>query len=213
MHRVLRRYFFSLLLRPVVYFLLGVNVRRHELLPRKGPAIIVANHNSHLDTIVLMTICPKAIFDILRPVAAADYFLSNPLLSWFSQRVLRIIPIDRHAQGVKCDPLEPVEEALQRGEVVIIFPEGSRGDPEQLSEFKSGVAHLAKRAPEIPIIPVFLYGLGKALPRGEVLLVPFFCDVFVGEALHWNGGKREFMEALNLRMKTLAEEGNFPLWE
>jgi 1-acyl-sn-glycerol-3-phosphate acyltransferase len=96
---------------------------------------------------------------------------------------------------------------------VIVFPEGSRGEPERVGEFKSGVAHLARRYPELPFYPVFLHGLGKSLPRGEALLVPFFCDVFVGEPLLWNGNKAKFMEELTCRMTALAAEGHFPPWQ
>jgi hypothetical protein len=60
---------------------------------------------------------------------------------------------------------------------------------------------------------VFLHGLGKALPRGEAVLVPFFCDMFVGEPMSWSGDKTKFMEDLAYRMTALASEGHFPAWE
>ena len=87
------------------------------------------------------------------------------------------------------------------------------GEPEQLETFKTGVAPLAKRHPEVPIVPVFLHGLGKALPRGKLLLIPFFCDVFVGESMLWAGGRAEFMADLDRRMGELADEGQIPAWE
>ena len=103
--------------------------------------------------------------------------------------------------------------ALERGDILILFPEGSRGEPEQLDAFKTGVAHLAKRYPAAAVTPVFLHGLGKALPRGTWLLVPFFCDVFVGEALAWTGERASFMAALEQRTAALAAEGHFPAWD
>src|SRR5262249_49280445 len=99
------------------------------------------------------------------------------------------------------------------GDVLILFPEGSRGDPEQLGSFKTGIAHLAKRHSNIPVIPVFLHGLGKALPKGEGLLVPFFCDVFIGDALLWTGDKQSFMTALEKAIQELAAESPRSAWE
>ena len=58
-----------------------------------------------------------------------------------------------------------------------------------------------------------MHGLGKALPKGEALLVPFFLDVFVGDALPWTGTKSEFMENLSCQMTALAAQGDFPPWE
>lgn len=60
--------------------------------------------------------------------------------------------------------------------------------------------------------PVLLHDLGKALPKGEKLLVPFFCDVFVGEALYGSEDRQDFMDRLETRMTDLSREGAFPLW-
>jgi 1-acyl-sn-glycerol-3-phosphate acyltransferase len=96
--------------------------------------------------------------------------------------------------------------------MLILFPEGSRGDPEKLANFKTGVAHLAKRHPNVPIVPIFLHGLGKALPKGEALIVPFFCDVFVGERILWSSDRQTFMNTLESSIKSLADEGHFTAW-
>jgi 1-acyl-sn-glycerol-3-phosphate acyltransferase len=213
MNELLRLLFFAVAVRPFLLIVLGLNVRRRDLLPAQGPSIIVANHNSHLDALVLMTLFPLRVLPKVRPVAAKDYFLRNRLLAWFSLKIIGIIPIERNVKGVHEDPLASTAEAIERGEIVIVFPEGSRGQPEHLGEFKSGVAHLARRYPTLPFYPVLLHGLGKALPRGEALLVPFFCDVFVGQPMTWAGDKTKFMEDLTCRMTALAAEGHFPPWE
>lgn len=210
----LRPAFFAGVVRPLVAIVLGLNVRHRERLPKTGPAIVVANHNSHLDTLVLMSLFPLSRLPQLRPVAAADYFFRNRLLKWFSLNVIGILPLDRKmVRGGDRHPLAPIDEAIGRGEIVILFPEGSRGEPEQITAFKSGIAHLAARHGDVPIVPVYLHGLGKALPRGEALLVPFFCDVFVGESFTWTGDRRSFMEGLTERMRALAAEGAFAAWE
>ncbi len=210
---MLRLLFFMLIVRPVVLVVLGLNVRHRERLPSRGPAIIAANHNSHLDTMVLMTLFPWGVLRRVRPVAAGDYFLRNRLIAWFALRIIGIIPIDRSGSTPRERLLDDVVAALQNGEIVIIFPEGTRGEPERLQRFKSGLYHLCARVPEVPVVPVFLHGLGKALPRGEALLVPFFCDVFVGEPLPWCEERDAFMQALAGRMQALAAEGHFAEWE
>ncbi len=212
MNRLLRFVFFRLIVRPVVGIGLGVTVRHRERLPAAGPAVLVANHNSHLDTMVLMTLLPPRLLPKVRPVAAADYFLKNGLLAWFSLKIIGILPIVRGG-GKDGDPLAAVHEALARGEIVILFPEGSRGEPERLSEFKSGVAHLARAHPDVPVIPVFLHGLGKSLPKGSAVLVPFCCDVVVGEPIPWQEDRKLYLQELRERMSALAGEVQLSAWE
>jgi 1-acyl-sn-glycerol-3-phosphate acyltransferase len=216
---VLEHLVFWLLVRPLVAVVLGLNVRHRERLPRHGPAILAANHNSHLDTLVLMALLPARLLPRARPVAAADYFLSSRPVAWFSLQVLGILPVERGGARREPggDPLAAAREALGGGDLVLLFPEGSRGDPERLAAFKSGLAHLAKACPEVPVVPVFLHGLGKSLPRGAVLPVPFFCDVFVGEPLYggderWGGDHRAFMAGFTERLGELAGEGRFAEW-
>jgi 1-acyl-sn-glycerol-3-phosphate acyltransferase len=213
MASLLRFLFYAVFVRAIVLIVLGLNVRHQDRLPGGGPAIIVANHNSHLDTMVLMSLFPLKLLPKLHPVAAADYFLSSGLFSWFNLNVVGILPIKRTVTRGEENPLSPCNRALADGQMLIVFPEGSRGEPEQLQSFKGGIARLAESNPTVPVVPVFLHGLGKALPKGEALLVPFFCDIFVGEPLAWTGDRRGYMRLLDERMKELAAEGNFPTWE
>ena len=78
--------------------------------------------------------------------------------------------------------------------------------------FKKGISHLAQKNPTIPIVPVFFHGLGKSLPKGEGLLVPFFCDIFVGKQLHWKNDRAKFMQELEETFRTLSEEKKFSSW-
>lgn len=210
---ILRWIFYNLLIRPFITIVLGMNVRRFENLPKKGPAIIVANHNSHLDTLVLMTLFRGKVIHSVRPIAAADYFLRNKFLAWFSLNIIHIIPLDRKGNTSVENLFNGVYEALDNNHIVILFPEGSRGEPEKISRLKSGIYHLLKERPEVPVYPVFMHGLGKSLPKGEAMFVPFFCDVFIGEEFHWTENRKEFMEILEMNMKSLAAEGSFPTWD
>lgn len=183
MNRFLKVLFVALIVRPLVLIILGLNVRDRNKLPQTGPAIIAANHNSHLDTMVLFSLYPLSKVHKLRPVAAADYFLRNPILAWFSKNIIGIIPISRSGTVKKEEIFSGCYEALDKGDILILFPEGTRGEPEQICKLKKGIYHLVKDRTDTPIIPVVTHGLGRVLPRGEALLVPFNCDVAIGDTL------------------------------
>ena len=214
--RSIARWLFVLLLAwPICLVVLGMNVRHRNRLPRKGPAIVTPNHNSHLDTLAMLTLFPLRQIPKVRPVAAADYFMKTGLLGWFSLNFVGIIPIARKRGDAGGDPLAGCYEALARGEILIIFPEGTRGEPERMQELKSGVAVLASRFPEVPVVPIFMHGLGKSMPKGAFVPVPFFVDVYVGQPMHWHddsagGDKRAFMAGLGENMRILGEKHERP---
>jgi 1-acyl-sn-glycerol-3-phosphate acyltransferase len=213
MSKILRFLFYGVIVRFVVLIVLGVNVRHRERLPADGPAILTANHNSHLDTMVLISLLPLRLLPKVRPVAAADYFLSNPLLAWFATRVVGILPIKRSRDDPSDDPLAGCDAALAQGEILIFFPEGSRGEPEKMAPFKRGIGLLAERHPEVPIYPIFTHGLGKALPKDKALLVPFFLDVFVGEPLCGREVSGDIVQSLRHQIIALGDEAHFAEWD
>ncbi len=205
-HKWCRFLFFSTFVQFIVLIVMGMNVRHKEKLPLKGPAIIVANHNSHLDTLVLISLFQLKLLPKIHPVAAADYFLKNKAFAWFAQKIIGIIPLVRKGIKKGMDPLLPCFQALEDEQILILFPEGTRGEPEQLTAFKTGISHLAERYPQVPVIPIFMHGLGKALPKGEYVLVPFFCDIFIGDPIFWQDNRVTFMNALNERFEQLTKE-------
>jgi len=196
MIRWLRLALIVLLARPLARLLTGADVSGRERLPLKGPAIIAANHNSHLDTLLLLTIFPARALHRLRPAAAADYFLRDPVISWLSRNLIGIVPIARDRAGTGEDILAPAREALARGDIVVVFPEGTRGDTGEMARLKNGVARLAEAFPEAPVIPVWIQGAGRVLPKGETVPVPMTCAVLVGEPIQWQGQRSQFMETL-----------------
>jgi len=203
---MLKKIFFALFVRPLVLIISGVHVVGKEKLPLEGPCIIAANHNSHLDTMVLMSIFPLSKINQVKPVAAADYFMKNKYFAWFSQNIIGIIPLKRRPTKEEGHPLLGVTRALKNGDIVIVFPEGSRGVPEEMGTFKTGIAHLAKEFPSIPVVPIYIHGAGKALPKGEALFVPFIIDANIGEALYYTDeNNKAFTTRLEKSIKKLEE--------
>ena len=86
---------------------------------------------------------------------------------------------------------------------MILFPEGTRGDPDEIQNFKSGIARLADALPNLLIYPVYLHGTAKVLPRGAWLFVPFVCKAFIGSALIKEGSKQDFLDALRHTLEQL----------
>ncbi|MDI1281635.1 lysophospholipid acyltransferase family protein [Brevundimonas sp.] len=206
-----RMLFLAFIARPVVRFMTGMDVCHSERLPKAGPAIVVANHNSHMDAFMLLSLFPARLLHKVRPVAAADYFLANPAISWFSRRIIGITPISRKvARGE--DVLAPARAALERGEIILVFPEGTRSKDGALAPLKAGVARLAEAFPAVPVIPVWIEGAGRVLPKGATTPVPMNCTALVGEALHWNGSRTDFMEGLRERLEGLAAEAPPQRW-
>jgi len=199
-HRV-RRFIHRFVLIPLLRSVLRLEVVGADRLSRSGPAIVVANHNSHVDTAVLLAAFPTAHVDRVRPVAAADYFLRNQVLAWFTTRIVGIIPLDRRRRD-NTDPLFGASEALRAGDTLALFPEGTRGEPGVFGDLKGGVARLARRHPEIPVIPVWLDGCDRVMPKGARIPRPVACTASVGRPLFIRPGESsaEFLVRLRAAM-------------
>jgi len=202
LNRILKLCFFGLIAKPLTYLVLGLNIRNKPGLPNKGAAVILANHNSHLDTLVLMSLFPLRQIHRVRPVAAADYFLKNRYLAWFALNVIGIIPLAR--SGMHRDLFNQCHQALSDEQILIIYPEGSRGKAEQLGKLKTGTFHLLKDRPEIPVIPIMLHGLGMALPKGTALLLPYNCDVVIGSEIPLGDDRSDFIQQVGQQFEYLA---------
>ncbi len=77
-------------------------------------------------------------------------------------------------------PLQPLIEALQSGDSIIIFPEGTRGHTGEPQKFKSGLFTLAQMFPEVVLVPAWIDNVQRVMPKGEVVPVPILCSVTFG---------------------------------
>jgi 1-acyl-sn-glycerol-3-phosphate acyltransferase len=165
--------------RPVLRWYWGARYRRLASVP-KEPCIVVANHNSHLDAPLLMTMFPVSRLRNIHPVAAADYFGKTAWRRTIVMVGMNAMGIERTAAPGK-DVLQPVIDALVAGKTLIFFPEGSRGEPGVIGSFKPGIGKLVKSVPGVPVLPVFLSGAERSLPRGQSVPLPLGIDVLIGK--------------------------------
>lgn len=139
----------------------------------QGPAIFIANHQSHMDTPVIVASLPDRIRDNLYFGAAADrWFVKGKdklvLQPWYQSLVMGNFPIVR---GGGSKTLDYPKWLLGRGCNVCIFPEGTRATSNQLGDFRHGVALLA-RAQGVPVVPIVLKGLREMRPKGSRMIKP-----------------------------------------
>ncbi|HLF83702.1 MAG TPA: lysophospholipid acyltransferase family protein [Blastocatellia bacterium] len=196
---------FALAIKPFMALFIGLRVGGREHLAISEPFILIANHSSHLDTVSLLSLFPLSRLRRIRPVAAADYFERNRFVSFFTKTLFNILPIARKNITTENNPLRRMREAIEGGDSLIIFPEGTRGSGEQIGEFRSGVAHLIEKMPEVPVIPAYLVNMGRSLPKGEFIPVPFFCEIRIGAPRVLQGSRQEITRALEAAVRELAE--------
>lgn len=206
LRRFCRKLVASVLVRPLTTLWMGYALQHGERLPTQGSAIVIANHNSHLDALMLLSLFPLHRVPSIRIAAAADYFFTNRTSRFLAEHAAGLVPVER--KGAK-DPLAPLANVLSRGDILFLFPEGTRGSPDIMGDIKPGLWHLARRFPDVPICPVYLHGLGRALPKGCWIPVPLFADICVGEPFFAAEDKKGFPSQVQnifaaLRAQTLA---------
>jgi 1-acyl-sn-glycerol-3-phosphate acyltransferase len=197
--------FFALAIKPFMALFIGLRVRGREHLAGPGPFILIANHSSHLDTISLLSLFRLRSLRWIRPVAAADYFERNAFVSLLTKTLFNILPIARKNITPENNPLRRMREAIEAGESLIIFPEGTRGSGSEIGEFRSGVAHLIEKMPGVPVVPTYLVNMGRSLPKGEFIPVPFFCEIRIGAPRMMTGSRQDITKALEAAVRELAE--------
>lgn len=169
------------MMRNFLRIIVGVKFIKVERLRNCKQFVIVSNHNSHIDTMALLSALSSSQLAKTHPVAAGDYFGQSKVRAFFTRFFVNAILIPRTVKKGEQNPIRVMSEILKKGDSLILFPEGSRGEPEKMQEFKKGIGLLMKMNPDVAYIPVFMKGMGKVLPRGERLLVPFDTYVCFGE--------------------------------
>jgi 1-acyl-sn-glycerol-3-phosphate acyltransferase len=162
--------------------------------PAAEQRIYFANHQSHFDWVLIWAALPTELRVITRPIAARDYWTSSPLKAWITREIFNAVYVSRQRTDEE-DPLEPLLEALRRGDSLVIFPEGTRGNQADPAPFKAGLYHLAEAFPGVQLIPAWIDNVQRVMPKGEVVPVPILCSVTFGApiALAQGEDKRDFL--------------------
>ena len=154
-------------------------IGRRNLARLQGPAVFVANHQSHFDAPVCLAALGHRIRRRLVVAAAADYFYSNALKGAAASLALGTVPFVRTG-GSSRDSLDLLKELVGAGWSVLIFPSGTRGTG--ASGFKKGFAYIAVDQ-QVPVVPLYLHGLDHVMPKGSFVPLPGGVVVAVGSPI------------------------------
>ena len=252
--------FMGWVLLALIRLLTGAQARWWGCPPKAEQRIYFANHQSHLDLVMIWAALPEELRSITRPIAARDYWATTPLKRWITTEVFHAIYVERSGSAVvppvlpppapaeriepsfddampvaasaepveaaaaaaveprtvqnelplvtpapvpapapapdiapgsagALAPLQPLIEALQSGDSIIIFPEGTRGNTGEPQKFKSGLFTLAQMFPEVVLVPAWIDNVQRVMPKGEVVPVPILCSVTFGAPIRLEAGE------------------------
>jgi 1-acyl-sn-glycerol-3-phosphate acyltransferase len=200
-------------LRPLVEFVGSPAVHGLDRLEGlESPAIFAANHHSHLDTALLLSVLPKRFRHRAAVAAAADYFFTTPARSAAAALVFAAIPIERSKVSRRSADL--AAEALNAGWNLVIFPEGGRSPDGWGQEFRGGAGYLAVRCDK-PVVPVHVAGTDVVLPKGAKKLRRAPVAVTFGRPLWAEEGEdaRRFTVRIEAAVAALADEHASDWWQ
>ena len=177
------RSFAALLLRLWMRTYHRLRIDGRDNLPANGSYVLVCNHTSHLDTLCLLSSVPLRKIHRCFPAAAADYFFSSLPRSAISAVLINALPFDRQARGAEslalCSAL-----LKEEGNILILFPEGTRTTTGTMGRFRSGIGRLAA-GNDIDILPCHLEGGLRAWPKGRLLPRPRKLHLRIGQAKNY----------------------------
>ncbi len=177
--------------------------------PVKRQRVYFVNHNSHGDFVLVWTVLPANLRANTRPVAGSDYWMTSRLKRFIGQSVFNAVLIDRNPETRQADPVETMVEALDAGDSLILFPEGTRNMTEKvLLPFKPGLFHLACARPDIDMVPVWIENLNRVMPKGALVPIPLICTVTFGDAMRLEADetKQDFLKRAEVALLDLSSD-------
>ncbi|BFI94670.1 MAG: lysophospholipid acyltransferase family protein [Rhodanobacter sp.] len=173
-----------------------------------GRRVYYGNHSSHGDFVLIWSALPAALRAQARPVAAAEYWRRGILRRYLIQRVFKGVLVERNAEKRTEDPVAAMAAAIEAGNALILFPEGTRNPGDGVLPFKSGLYHLATRCSGLELVPVWLENLNRVMPKGRLVPLPLLCTARFGAPLHLVEGedKQGFLERTRAALLALSQE-------
>ena len=167
-----------------------------EHLPRDGSFVLVANHASHLDAVSLLSALPLRSLHRAYPLAARDYFCANSLRLGLTAIIANVMLFDRDATGLQ--GLKLCQQMLdERGNVLVMFPEGTRSTDGRVGMFRRGVG-LLLAGTSYPVVPCYLDGTFRAWPKGALIPRPARVRLVIGEPRTYEQVERTDRGALHI---------------
>lgn len=171
-----------------------------------SPVIYYANHSSNIDSIVLWLSLTDEGRQNTCFIAAGDYWDKGLIRPYILKNIFNGIAINRTNINRDNNPVDIMERILREGKNIIIFPEGTRNIiSEDIQDFKSGLYHIARRLPEISLIPIYLLNTQRMMPKGTFLPIPILCQSFFGEPFTINEpeSKTDFLNNARTKLEEL----------
>ena len=196
----------ALLLLALIRVLTGAQARWYGCPPKAEQRIYFANHQSHADLLMIWAALPRELRHSTRAIAARDYWTKTPFKQWLTTEVFNVIYVSRDRSADE-DPLEPLVDALGKGDSIILFPEGTRGHTGEPQAFKAGLYNLAQKFPQAVLVPAWINNVQHVLPKGEVVPVPVLCSVTFGAPLQLGAEeeRRAFLERARTAVVALRD--------
>ena len=191
----------QLFFRLTAVALFRVRCQGRQNVPASGGALVLSNHQSHLDPPLIGLACDRPLNFLAR-----DSLLHFAPLAWFIRSV-GVIPIDREGTGLS--GLKETLKRLRQGDAVVIFPEGTRSGDGEVAVLKAGFSALAKRA-LVPLVPVGIDGAYAAWPRRRLFPMPARIAIVFGPPLEpsvaASYSDRELVAEIERRIRACHEE-------
>lgn len=198
--------------RPAVHLLAAPRVRGAELLDLvEQPVLLVANHASHVDTPLLLSVLPNDVRHRTAVAAAADHFFDRRWKAHLWAGLLGAIPMER--QRVSRRSADLAADLVDDGWNLVVFPEGGRSTDGWQQAFHGGAAYLAVRTGR-PVVPVHIDGTHRILPKDGGRLRRGTTTVAFGTPLYLDDGEgpRRFASRIEAAVSALAAEARTDWW-